>query len=135
MQKTAIIIILGTALASGCAAGGQANVPSGDVSSEEGVAMVAQNETASVTTVYVQWQGGRRTRLGELRGGATRTFDAPMRGSEVRVAFESAGRDAGLDFGGPAQQDAAYVAVTVGDRLEWTLRSDGSVFYRRLPRD
>jgi len=134
MQKTAIII-LGIVLASGCAAGGQANTSSDEVSSEESVAMLVQNETASVATVFVQWQGGRRSRLGELRGGATRTFNTPMRGTELRVAFERVGRNAGLDLGGPAQGDAAYVAVSVGDRLEWTLRGDGSVYYRRLARD
>lgn len=128
MQKAAIII--GIAFASGCAAGGQANIPSGDVSPEEGVAMVAQNETGSVTTVFIQWRGGRRTRLGELAGGATRTFNTPMRGSEARLVFESVGGG-----GAPGQPETAYVAVTLGDRLEYTLRSNGSVFYRRLPRD
>ena len=120
-----LLSIVGVAVVSGCAAGGQANMPADTVSPESGVELVVRNETQSVTTVYVQWEGGRRIRLAELRGGANRTFVTPIRGQEVRVAFAAPGANRDLT--------ADYVPVQRGDRLEWTLQAGRQVFYLRLP--
>ncbi len=121
-------IVLGVALALGCAAGGGTATPSEGLAPGDGVELVVRNEQQSRFSALVQWRGGNPVRLGDLGGGATSTFQTHIRGSEMRVIFRSVG-------GRGNQDEPEYVPARAGDRLEWTLLGDLAVFYRRLGGD
>ena len=121
-----VLIIVGVALASGCASGRQLNSTSDDVGSDAGVEFVVHNERLSNVTVFVQWEFGRSIRLGDLSGGRTRTFTTPWRGQNFTVTYGAVGARRG-SFGG------AWISAVAGDRFQWTLPLSGPVVYRRLP--
>lgn len=129
MVGTRTFVALVAALAvAGCAGGSQGGGSAGSGSGGgPSVTLVVINQAQTTMSASVQWQGGRATRLGDLSGGATRTFEVPMRGDQVRVVF------AGVGFSADEGQGGNYMTVAAGERLEWTLRGNGSVFYRRLP--
>jgi hypothetical protein len=123
------LFVSGIVLLAGCAAGSAEGGPTGDEpSSAPMVELVVRNEQQSTLSAYVQWRGGNPTRLGEIAGGATRNFDAALRGTEVRVIFVTPGQTAG----GGDDSDVPFSSVNPADRIEWVIHGDGSVFYRRL---
>jgi hypothetical protein len=111
---------LESVLAFGCASGPD---PYEGIPSE--IELIISNERQSTATAYVQWYLAGPIRLGEVSGRSASTFQVPVRGQELRVFFVGSGRTPG----DPREPDFASVAA--GDRLEWTLRPDLSVFYLR----
>ena len=111
------------------------------------VEMVVLNRTSSAVTVFVQWRGGARVRLGELRRRGSETYTTPYRGAELALSLDvlggpSTGTTSGrLAFDDPAGNDdnrgggsESYVSVDVGDRVEFEIRrvQPIEVFTRRL---
>ena len=84
------------------------------------------NDRTSTVTAYLQWNRASPTRLAEIEGGSSYTTRLPVRGQELRVFFVRLGRGPGDRGGG------VYAPVRAGDRFEWRLLSNGSVFYMRL---
>ncbi len=139
------ILLLSIGLASGCAS---ANTTSDDISSDP-VQMVVRNRTSSAVTVFAQWRGGTRIRLGEIGARSNRTFTTRYRGPEVRLAVDVLGSpspgttsDPRVFSGGapsfPGRNDdpGSFVPVDPGDRYEWEIRRtipSVDMFYRRLP--
>ena len=123
-QKALVVAVL--VLTSACAASSSGNAGPEAAPSQPGVELIVENQRQATVTASVQWENGRPTLLDELGGGATATFNVPVRGSALRVVFGSMGSGPGN------RDDPEYVPVRAGDRLQWTLRGDRSVFYQRL---
>jgi hypothetical protein len=121
-------ITLGAALALGCAPGGQANAPFDDLaSSDAGFELVIRN-LGGTRAVFGQWDGGRGRYIGEI-GADQVTFTIPIRGDVFTLEHGGAGGRVG-----PRRSDPNLsVPVQPGDRLEWTILRDRSMYYRRLP--
>jgi hypothetical protein len=120
------LVVAATVLTWGCATIGSTDTVSEAATPQRGVELIVRNERQATVSVSVQWEDARPTLLDELGGGASATFNVPMRGSALRVIFGSIGSGPG------SREDPPYVDVRAGDRLEWTLRGDRSVFYQRL---
>lgn len=119
-SRATVCLLLGLALAAACA--------TGDPYADEGpaeVELMVTNEYRTTMSAYVQWRRAGPTRLGEIAGGASIMVRTPVRGQELRVFFVSLGRTAGE----PREPD--YAPAESGDRIEWILRSDRSIFYLR----
>lgn len=107
-------------LVSGCA-----GAPSGArLSDGPTVELVVRNERLSAISAYVEWQGARPIRLGEVPAGSTVTFLPSFRADELRVVFGALGSTAG-------GSTDPFVPVRRGDRMEWVALPRGT-FYRRL---
>jgi hypothetical protein len=115
-----VLLVLGLALASACAAGN----PYDDEGPAE-VEVTVTNERQSVVSAYVQWEGASPTRLGEVGGGSSIVTRIPMRGQQMRVFFVGPGQGPG----DPAEPE--YASARAGDRFQWILRSDRSILYLR----
>ena len=121
-----LLLFLSLGLVSGCASAGQANANSDAAAdADDIVEMVVRNERPTSTTVFVWWENGSRVRLGELGGGATRTFTTRYRSDGVWLSW---GR------GSRGDRPQEFVPVEAGDRIEWSIRSGPIPFWRRLPR-
>lgn len=116
-------IILVALLLAGCASG-QANSPFQPGGPNSTLQLVVGNETLETVTAYVDWDSGGRTRLGEIAAGQRRTFTLPLNGQRVRVDFAQIGRT--------PQALTDFELAQAGDAFEWVLRTNGTVFYRRL---
>lgn len=126
------ILLLSIGLVAGCAS---ANTASDDVNSDAVVEMVILNRTAATVTAFVEWQNGQRVLLGELRGGATKTFTTPYRGTEIWLSLDFVGRSRSGILGS-RERPPSFVPVYPGDRYEWEIRlvsPSVDLFYRRLP--
>lgn len=88
------------------------------------------NEATSTVTVFAWWRSGARFRLGEIRGRANRTFTIPIQADEVWLSFDVLSN---RRVGRPVPPES-FVPVRPGDRIEWTISSTYSLFYRRLAR-
>lgn len=113
-------LLLGLALASACA--------TSDPYEDEGpaeVELLLTNEYRTTMSAYVQWRRAGPARLGEVAGGESIMVRTPVRGQELRVFFVPLGRTAS------EPRELEYASAESGDRLEWILRSDRSVFYLR----
>jgi hypothetical protein len=119
-RLTAVLFVLGLALASACATGN----PYEDEGPAE-VELLLTNEYRTAMSAYVQWRRAGPTRLGEVSGGESIMVRTPVRGQELRVFFVPLGRTTG------EPSEAEYASAQRGDRFEWVLRSDRSVFYLR----
>ena len=95
------------------------------------VEMTVVNRAENTLTVFAWWRAGARVRLGEIRGGATRTFNTPLRSDEVWLSFDVL---AGRRVGRPNPPEF-FVPVQAGDGIEWEIRPTYAVFYRRLARN
>jgi len=128
MQRlVALSVIL---IAAGCASSsGRSLEGSGDGTAGE-VELVVINRSTDAVTVFALWQGATRVRLGELRGGATRTFTTPYRGREFWLSVDVLSSTSS----GRGDQPNSMVPVLPGDRLEWVVQSTYplELFWRRL---
>lgn len=115
-----VCLLVGLALASACATGN----PYEDEGPAE-VELMVTNEYRTAMSAYVQWRRAGPARLGEIPGGESIMVRTPVRGQELRVFFVPLGRTTGE----PSEPE--YAPAQRGDRFEWVLRSDRSVFYLR----
>ncbi len=117
------ILLLTIGLVSGCAS--SANTPFDERAVVE---MQIVNEATGTVTAFAWWRGGGRFRLGEIGGRSNRSFTIPIQADEVWMSYDilSARR-----VGRPAPPET-FVPVRPGDRIEWTIRSTYTMFYRRL---
>lgn len=113
-------LLLGLALASACATGR----PFEDEGPAE-VELIVTNEYRTAVSAYVQWRRAGPARLGEVSGGESIMVRTPVRGQELRVFFVPLGRATG------DPREPEYASAERGDRFEWVLRSDRSIFYLR----
>jgi hypothetical protein len=116
----AVGLLVGLALASACA--------TGDPFEDEGpaeVELIVTNEYRTAVSAYVQWRRAGPARLGEVSGGESIMVRTPVRGQELRVFFVPLGRTTG------DPREPEYASAERGDRFEWVLRSDRSIFYLR----
>ena len=113
-------LLLGLALASACATGG----PFEDEGPAE-VELIVTNEYRTAVSAYVQWRRAGPAPLGEVSGGESIMVRTPVRGQELRVLFVPLGRTTG------DPREPEYASAERGDRFEWVLRSDRSIFYLR----
>lgn len=126
MQRLlALCVILAAA---GCASSGGPGIE-GDGTAGD-LELVVINRSTDAVTVFALWQGGTRVRLGELRGGATRTFTTPYRGREFWLSVDVLSSTSS----GRGDQPDSMVPVLAGDRLEWVVQSTYplELFWRRL---
>jgi hypothetical protein len=121
-MRAAFAIVSSALLAAGCASSAQQAGPF-TPESERSLELIVRNETLNVVEAYVEWSGGGRRRLGDIPAGRSLTSRVPVQGQVMRVSFAAVGRR-------PVGSQSA--AVEPGERMEWVLRSDGTVFYRRL---
>jgi hypothetical protein len=113
-------LLLGLALASACATGR----PFEDEGPAE-VELIVTNEYRTAVSAYVQWRRAGPAPLGEVSGGESIMVRTPVRGQELRVFFVPLGRTTG------DPREPEYASAERGDRFEWVLRSDRSIFYLR----
>jgi hypothetical protein len=126
-QQFGGVLLLSIGLVSGCASG---NTTSDDISSDAVVEMIVLNRTPTAVTVFAWWLEGPRVRLGELSGGANRTFTTPIRGQAVSPSLDVL---SGVRRGRSDSPRGRMVPVQPYDRIEWEIRSTSNVVYRRLP--
>lgn len=86
------------------------------------------NEATGTVTAFAWWRGGARVRLGEINGRSNRSFTIPIRSDEVWMSYDVL---SSRRVGRPAPPET-FVPVRPGDRIEWTIRSTYTMFYRRL---
>lgn len=118
--------------ATGCASVNQGNTAQDDVGSDARVEMIVLNRTQDVVTVFAWWENGARVRLGELRGGATRTFITPLRDTGVWLSLDVLSQRRT----GRGDRPDSFVPIRTGDRFEWEIRlvsPSVDLYYRRLP--
>ena len=113
-------LLLSLALATACATGR----PFEDEGPAE-VELIVTNEYRTAVSAYVQWRRAGPARLGEVSGGESIMVRTPVRGQELRVFFVPLGRATG------DPREPEYASAERGDRFEWVLRSDRSIFYLR----
>ena len=101
-------------LGSGCASGTPQYGASDGGQRERTNQVTVRNENAVPITVYALWEGGRRTRLGDLGGATTATFTTPNRGLGIRFEVEDRTAMSSRGFNRPNN----YVPIRAGDHLE-----------------
>jgi len=116
------------AVACSSSPGDQGIGPAGDPTVE----LTVVNRADGTAVVFAEWIGGRRSRLGTLRPGATETYATPYRGPSLRLGVESSTPPPATTNVRVAA-DSPVANVDAGDRVvfEITRLNPVSVFYRR----
>ena len=126
------ILLLAISLVSGCASTNTAS----DDSMDEVLEVTVLNQTQRRVTAFVQWETGARLRLGELRGGANRTFIIPLRGAAFRLGLDVLASPPS-NTATPATtrrrgRPVTFAPVQPGDRIEWEISPTFELSYRFL---
>lgn len=96
----------------GCAGSYRDNPFEGSAGDDE-VRITIQNQNFSDATIWAEWGGGSRTRLGTVTGSTTRTFSTRYRSEVIR--FE-------VDFLGGRRYTTQSYPVNPGDHLDLRIR-------------
>lgn len=107
-----LFLLLAAVLTGGCA-GSYADNPFQGGSSDDDVQVTIRNQNFNDATIWAEWRGGSRTRLGSVTGSSTRTFSTPFRGDVIR--FE-------VDFLGGRRYMTESYPINPGDHLQVTIR-------------
>jgi len=105
------MLLLAPVLA-GCASSYRDNPFQGG-SGEDQVQITIQNQNFNDATIWAEWGGGSRVRLGSVTGSSTRTFTTRYRSEVVR--FE-------IDFLGGGRYSTQSYPVNPGDHLDLRIR-------------
>lgn len=107
-----IFVLLVAVTAGGCA-GTYADNPFQGGSNDNDVQITIRNQNFNDATIWAEWRGGSRTRLGSVTGSSTRTFTTPFRGDVIR--FE-------VDFLGGRRYTTESYPINPGEHLELRIR-------------
>jgi tetratricopeptide (TPR) repeat protein len=95
---------------------------------QEEVELSVRNRTSDIVTVFALWNGGTRTRLGELRANQTNSYTIEVNGERVTLSVQVAGQRGAT--GRPDPSD--YAEVRAGEAIEFEIRGTGplDLFHR-----
>ncbi len=85
---------------------------------QEEVELNIRNRTSEIVTVFALWNGGTRTRLGDLRANQTNSWTIPVSGERVTLSVQVAGQRGGT--GRPDPSD--YAEIRAGESIEFEIR-------------